>query len=70
MAEANICQYPPQTALHTSTLDIYTVFEPLLCRLNGLWEHPHTITPAKLAPDLEIQDHLMSENDVTAKLMS
>ena len=50
--------------LHTSTLDICTVFEPLVCCLNGTWLHPYTFTPAKLVPDLGIQVHLMSKNDV------
>ena len=50
--------------LHTSILDIYKVFEPLLCCLKGIRVHPYTITPAKLAPDLGIQVHLWSVNDV------
>jgi len=37
--------------LHTSILDINNVFEPLVCCLKGIWMHPYTVTPAKLAPD-------------------
>jgi len=35
-------------------LDIYNVFEPLVCCLKGIWVHPYTVTdtPAKLAPDM------------------
>ncbi len=50
--------------LNTSILDMYTVFDQLVCFLNGIWMHPYTIIPAKLAPDLGIQGHLWSENDV------
>ncbi len=38
--------------LHISILDIYKVFEPLVCCLKGICVHPYTVTPAKLAPDL------------------
>ncbi len=46
--------------LHTSILDIYKVFEPLVCCLKGVWVHPYTVTLAKLAPapDLWTQGHL------------
>ncbi len=50
MFEADIHFRP----LHTSTLDIYKVFEPLVCCLKGIWVPPYTITPAKLAPNLGI----------------
>jgi len=50
--------------LHTSILGIYKVFEPLVCCLKGMWVHPYTVTPARFAPDLGIQVHLRSENDV------
>jgi hypothetical protein len=40
--------------LHTSILDIYKVFEPLVCCLKGIWVHLYTVTTAKLAPDLEV----------------
>ena len=50
-------------ALHTSVLYIYKVFEPLLCCLKGIWLHPYTVTPAKLAPDLGIQVHLRNGNN-------
>jgi hypothetical protein len=46
--------------LHTSILDIYKVFEPLACSLKGIWVHPYTVTPAKLAPDLGILGRLWS----------
>jgi hypothetical protein len=59
MVEANIHLGP----LHTSILDIYKVFGLLVCCLKGIWVHPYTITPAKLAPDLGIQIHLRSKND-------
>jgi hypothetical protein len=54
MVEADIHLRP----LHTSLVDIYKVFEPLVCCLKGIWVHPYTVTPAKLAPDLGIQVHL------------
>ena len=38
--------------LHTSMVDIYKVFEALICCLKGIWLHPYTVTQAKLAPDL------------------
>jgi hypothetical protein len=53
------------TLLHTSILDIYKVFEILVCCLKGIWVHPYTITPAKLPPDLGIQVHLRRGNDAT-----
>ncbi len=34
--------------LHTSILDIYKVFEPLVCCLKGIWVQPYSITLAKL----------------------
>ncbi len=51
--------------LHTSILDIYKVFETLVCCLKDMWLHPYTITLAKLPPDLGIQVHLRSGNDAT-----
>ena len=51
--------------LHTSILDIYKVFETLVCCLKGIWVHPYTITPAKLPPDLGSQVHLRRRNDET-----
>jgi hypothetical protein len=59
MVEADIHLRP----LHTSILDIYTVFEPLICCLKGIWLHPFTVRPAKLPQDLGIQAHLRSGND-------
>ncbi len=50
MFEADI-QFRP---LHTSILDIYKMFEPLVCCIKGIWVNPYTVTPAKLAPDLGI----------------
>jgi hypothetical protein len=38
--------------LHIFIIDIYKVFESLVCYLNGIWVPPHTIPPAKLAPDV------------------
>ncbi len=60
MSEADINLRP----LDTSIFDIYKGFESLLCCLKGIWVHLHTVTLAKLAPDLGIQVHLWSENDV------
>jgi hypothetical protein len=54
----------PLKLLHASILDIYKVIEPLVCCLKGIWVHPYTITPARLAPDLGSQGHLWSDNDV------
>ncbi len=48
--------------LHTSILDIYKVLELLVCCLKGVWLHPHTVTLAKLPPDLGSQVHLRSGN--------
>ena len=59
MVEANIHLRP----LHTSILGLCIVFEPLVCCLKGMWVHPYTVTPAKLALDLGIQVHLKSGND-------
>ncbi len=61
MVEADIHPRP----LHTTILDIYKVFEPLLCCLKGVWVHPYTITLGKLAADLGSQGHLWSQNDAT-----
>ena len=61
MDEADV----PLKLLHTSILDIYKVIESLVCCLKGIWVHPSTITPARLAPDLGTsQGHLWSDNDV------
>jgi hypothetical protein len=35
--------------LHTSILDMYKVFETLVCCLKGIWLHPYTITRAKFS---------------------
>ena len=51
--------------LNSSILDIYKVFETLLCCLKGIWLHPYTVTLAKFPPDLGIQVHLRSGNDAT-----
>jgi hypothetical protein len=51
--------------LHTSILDIYKMFETLLCCLKGIWVHPYTVTWIKLAPDLVRQGHLRSGNYAT-----
>ncbi len=60
MAEADINLGP----FHTSILSIYKGFEQLVCCLKGMWVHPYTVTPAKLAPDFGIRVHSWSENDV------
>ena len=39
MVEANI----HLRLLYTSILDIYKVFEPLVCCLKGIWVHPYTV---------------------------
>ena len=44
MVEADIHHKP----LHTS-LDMYKVFETLVCCLKGIWLHPYTITRAKFS---------------------
>ncbi len=49
--------------LHTSILDIYKLFESFVCSLKGIWLHPCTVTPYKLAPDLGSQVHLRSGSD-------
>ncbi len=36
-------------------LDIYNMFESLVCCLKGVWVHPYIVIPAKLAPDFGIQ---------------
>jgi hypothetical protein len=48
--------------LHTSILGIHKVFQPLACCLKGIWVHPYTVTPAKLAPDLGNEGYLRNEN--------
>ncbi len=50
---------------HTYILDKYKAFKPLVCCLKGVWVQSHTVTLAKLAPDLGSQGHLWSENDAT-----
>ncbi len=59
MVEADIHLRP----LNTSILDIYKVFETLVCCLKGIWLHPYTITLAKLPPDLGIRVHLRNGNE-------
>ncbi len=49
--------------LHASILDIYKVFELLVCCLKGIWVHPYTVIPAELSPYLGSQGHLRNEND-------
>jgi hypothetical protein len=39
---------------HTYILDIYKVFEPLVCCLKGILLHPYTLTLAKLAKIWEV----------------
>ncbi len=52
--------------LHTSILDIYKVFETLVCCLKDIWLHPYTVTLAKFSPESGIQIHLRSGNDAIA----
>jgi hypothetical protein len=59
MVEANIHLRP----LHTSIVDMYKVFETLVCCLKGIWVHPYSVTLARLAPDLGTQGHMWSQND-------
>ena len=56
MVEADVHLRP----LHASLVCIYKVFELLVCGLKGIWVHPYTVTPAKLAPDLGILGRLWS----------
>jgi hypothetical protein len=49
--------------LHKTILDIYKVFEILVCCLKEIWLHPYTVTPAKFSRVLGIQVHLRSGND-------
>ena len=51
--------------LHTSILDIYKVFETIVCCIKGIWLHPYALAPAKLPPDLESHVHLRSGNYAT-----
>ncbi len=58
--------------LHISILDIYNLFELLVCCLKGIWLHSYTVTPAKQPPDLGIQGHLRSgchENSIDKLLI-
>ena len=50
MVEANI----HLRLLHTFIVDIYKVFEQLLCCLKGICVHPYTIPPAKLSSEFRI----------------
>ncbi len=52
--------------LPTSILDIYKVFDPLVCCFTGIWMQHYIIIPATLAPDFEILGHLWSVNDTIA----
>jgi hypothetical protein len=65
LVEAEICL----RLLHTSNLDMYKMFQPLVCCLKGMWVHPYTVTPAKLSPDLGIQVHLQSEKYVITSFL-
>ena len=62
MVEADIHLRP----LHASILYIYKVFQLLVCCLKGIWVHPYT-TPAKLAPDLGTQGHLLQSENISTK---
>ncbi len=56
MVEADIHLKP----LHTSILDMYKVFETLVCCLKSIWLHPYTMTLANFTRVLGIQVHLRS----------
>jgi hypothetical protein len=49
--------------LPTSILDIYNVFEPLVCCLKDIWMYPYIVIPAKVASEFLNLGHLWSEND-------
>jgi hypothetical protein len=49
--------------LLTIILDIYKVFEALVCYLTGIWMHLYFIPPAMLVPDFGILGHLWSGNE-------
>jgi hypothetical protein len=51
--------------VHASILNIYKVFEPFICCLKGIWVHPYTVQPAKLAPDLTSLGRLWSRYDAS-----
>jgi hypothetical protein len=56
--------------IHASIVDIYKVFEPFVCCLKGIWLHPYTVTPAKLAPDLGSRfNNVMFEADIYLRLL-
>ncbi len=65
MFEANIHLRP----LHTSILDIYTVFKLLVCCLKSIWLHSCTVTLAKLAPDWKWCHNIMFEANVHLRLL-
>ncbi len=65
MVEADIHLKP----LHTSILDMYKVFETLVCCLKDIWLHPYTVTLAKFSQVLGIQVHLTSGNDAITSLL-
>jgi hypothetical protein len=54
MVEADIHFRP----IHTSILDVYKVFETLVCCLKGIWVHPYTVTLARLDQDLGVSGSL------------
>jgi hypothetical protein len=60
--------------LPTSILDIYKVFEVLVCCLKGIWVHPYIFRPAKLAPDFGLlgpswSGNVMVEDDIHLRLL-
>ena len=56
--------------LPTSILDIYKVFEPVVCCLKGIWVQIHTIALVKLAPDEGCLGRLWSGNDAITSWLS
>ena len=48
MGEADVNLWP----LPKLILDIYKVFEPLVCCLKGIWVHPYTVQTSQVGPRL------------------
>ena len=65
MIEADIHLRP----LPTFILDMYKVFQLLECCLKGIWVHPYTIPPDKLAPDWGIPAPSWSGNDAITSFL-
>jgi hypothetical protein len=74
LGEPKWCQYFMIEAdihlrlLHTFILDTHKVVESLECCHEGIWVHPHTIPPAKMAPDWGILGRLWRNDAITSWL--